>query len=98
MASRKVQLDARFQNFPGSATRAELLTDSSSTFNNEPDHEILSSNTTNSVEAYRQEQKQMLKQQDQGLENLSKVISRQKHLAMSIGNELEDQNEILDGK
>lgn len=49
-----------------------------------------------SIESYRQEQRQILKNQDDGLENLSKVISRQKQLAMTIGNELEDQNVILD--
>lgn len=98
--SRKVQLDGRFHNFPGSSStrRAQLLTDSSSTFDNEQDdHEILNTNKNTSIEAYRQEQKQILKQQDDGLENLSKVISRQKKIAMTIGNELEDQNVILEG-
>lgn len=49
-----------------------------------------------SIDQYRQEQRQILKKQDDGLENLSKVISRQKQLAMTIGSELEDQNVILD--
>lgn len=93
LASRKVQLDSRFQNFPGSATRAELLANSSTSHH---DDQMLGSQPPTSIEAYRQEQKQILQNQDEGLENLSKVISRQKQLAMTIGNELEDQNGILD--
>uniref|UniRef100_A0A1B6C2F9 t-SNARE coiled-coil homology domain-containing protein n=1 Tax=Clastoptera arizonana TaxID=38151 RepID=A0A1B6C2F9_9HEMI len=41
-------------------------------------------------------QQKMLEDQDQGLERLSKVISRQKDIAVTIGNEVTLQNEIVD--
>lgn len=44
------------------------------------------------VEKLRQKQTQILNDQDEGLENLSKIISRQKQLAIRIGDEVEIQN------
>lgn len=44
----------------------------------------------------RQQQQQILREQDHGLEALSHVIARQKHMALDIGNEVDEQNEILD--
>ncbi|PSN57700.1 hypothetical protein C0J52_00296 [Blattella germanica] len=44
----------------------------------------------------RHQQRQMLRDQDEGLEALSKVISRQKEIAETIGNEVDLQNEIID--
>lgn len=42
------------------------------------------------------QQEQVIRQQDEGLEALRKSIARQKQLGMHIGDELEDQNEMLD--
>lgn len=39
---------------------------------------------------------QVIKEQDAGLEELSKIISRQKNIARAIGNEVDVHNEILD--
>ncbi|XP_050294281.1 syntaxin-8 [Anthonomus grandis grandis] len=44
----------------------------------------------------RSKQKQMLGEQEKGLENLSKIISRQKDIANTITNEVDYHNEILD--
>lgn len=44
----------------------------------------------------RQKQQQAIKEQDQGLEGLSRIISRQKQMAIGIGDELDVHNEILD--
>lgn len=45
-----------------------------------------------SIDELRREQNQILEHQDEGLEALSKVISRQKHLAQRIGDEVDEQN------
>ncbi|XP_046390575.1 syntaxin-8 [Ischnura elegans] len=49
-----------------------------------------------SINDVRQQQQTVVKQQDEGLEVLSKVISRQKELAKVIGNEVDIQNDIID--
>lgn len=96
LASKKVQLDERFRNTPGSTTRTQLFEATKNVkFFDEDEDEPMLENTT-SIEILRSEQTQILKEQDQGLENLSQVISRQKKLAMRIGNEIEDQNDIID--
>ncbi|XP_014665701.1 PREDICTED: syntaxin-8-like [Priapulus caudatus] len=43
-----------------------------------------------------QQQQQAIREQDQGLEALAKVISRQKNMAHTIGHEVDYQNELLD--
>lgn len=96
LSSRKIQLDARFQNVPGSATRAELFESAGMGGSSSQDDAILTYNENVSVDSFRSEQRQILKEQDKGLENLAKVISRQKHLAMNIGTEIEEQSEIIE--
>lgn len=44
----------------------------------------------------KQQQKQIIEAQDAGLEALAAVISRQKMMGQEIGNELDEQNEIID--
>ncbi|XP_040293459.1 syntaxin-8 [Bufo bufo] len=44
----------------------------------------------------RQQQQRMIAVQDAGLDALSSVIARQKQMGYDIGNELEEQNEIID--
>ncbi|XP_017043060.1 syntaxin-8 [Drosophila ficusphila] len=48
------------------------------------------------VETLKQRKIEMLEQQNQGLEVLSATLSRQRQLATQLGNEVEDQNNILD--
>ncbi|XP_017081001.1 syntaxin-8 [Drosophila eugracilis] len=55
-----------------------------------------SSSTALDVEALKQRKIEMLEQQNQGLEVLSATLSRQRQLATQLGNEVEDQNNILD--
>jgi len=38
----------------------------------------------------------MIDEQDKGLEALSRVIGRQKQIAIDIGNEVETQNDLID--
>lgn len=44
----------------------------------------------------KRSQAQILEDQDRGLDALAKVISRQKDIALRIGDEVETQNEIID--
>ncbi|XP_076458719.1 syntaxin-8-like isoform X1 [Babylonia areolata] len=44
----------------------------------------------------QRQQQEVLQAQDQGLEELSKVIGRQKQMAIDIGNEVDLQNELID--
>ncbi|KAK3797455.1 hypothetical protein RRG08_049287 [Elysia crispata] len=43
-----------------------------------------------------QQQHHIIMEQDRGLDALSSVIGRQKQMAIDIGNEVDDQNELLD--
>jgi len=49
-----------------------------------------------SVPQIKQKQYQAIEEQDRGLEQLSEVITRQKHLARTIGDEVDLQNELID--
>lgn len=96
LASKKIQLDERFRITPGSTSRSKLFDANSNTklFDDDDDEPVLDKTTP--IETLRDEQKQILKEQDKGLESLSQVIARQKKLAMRIGTEIEDQSEIID--
>lgn len=96
LASKKIQLDERFQNTPSSTSRAQLFeaTGRNPRLFDDDDEPMLDNNAT--VETLRSEQTQILKEQDRGLESLSQVIARQKKLALRIGTEIEDQNDIID--
>lgn len=51
-----------------------------------------SSNQQYTVQELRKQQSRLLDDQDEGLDALSKIISRQKELAIKIGDEVETQN------
>ncbi|XP_049860408.1 syntaxin-8 isoform X2 [Schistocerca gregaria] len=55
-----------------------------------------SQNENLSVDELRQQQQRMVQAQDQGLDELSKIISRQKQIAVAITDEVEFQNEVID--
>lgn len=44
----------------------------------------------------RQEQQRIIRDQDEGLDALSEILARQKTIGLTIGNEVETQNEMLD--
>lgn len=44
----------------------------------------------------QQQQRRIIEEQDAGLDALSSILSRQKQMGQEIGNELEEQNEIID--
>jgi syntaxin 8 len=72
LASKKVQLESRFQNTPGSSSRSQLFDRNQKLFDEDPDDEPMLS--TAPIETLKSEQKQILKEQDKGLDNLSQVI------------------------
>jgi len=44
----------------------------------------------------RQEQQRVIRDQDEGLDALSEILARQKTIGLTIGNEVDTQNEMLD--
>lgn len=80
--------------------RTELLGNGNrrSLWEEEDDDEVMidvrpsGSNNKYSVQDLRKQQTKILDDQNEGLEALAKVISRQKHLALRIGDEVDDQN------
>lgn len=100
MSTKKVQLNSRFQNTAGasSSSRSQLFEEASrrNTFQGDTDDEPIITDRNTPVEVLRSEQKQIIKQQDSSLDNLSKTISRQKDIAIRIGGEVDRQNDLLD--
>ncbi|EDW94827.1 syntaxin-8 [Drosophila yakuba] len=81
------------------STRSNVLATSGSAWQDQdllPGQSNPSRNTALDVEALKQRKTEMLAQQNEGLEVLSATLSRQRQLATQLGNEVEDQNNILD--
>ncbi|XP_043200141.1 syntaxin-8-like isoform X1 [Amphibalanus amphitrite] len=49
-----------------------------------------------STEGLRQQQRQLIREQDEGLDVLASVISRQRQMAGAIGAEIEEQSALID--
>lgn len=98
LSSKKIQLNNRFQNTASSSTRSQLFDEASKRNklydDDDDDDEPIINNAP--IEQIRSEQKQIIRQQDDSLDNLSKAISRQKQIAIRIGGEVDRQNDILD--
>lgn len=101
LQSKLVGLETQFRAVDGSSSRSQLLQGGSSLWDDDDDEEdvpIVSSDpSTNpqSVQSLRQQQIRILDDQNQGLESLSKIITRQKDLAIRIGDEVDLQNGSL---
>lgn len=95
LQSKMIGLETQFRNADGSTSRSQLLQGSSSLWDDDDDVPIIQSNpSTNpqSVQSLRQQQIRILDDQNQGLESLSKIISRQRDIALKIGDEVDQQN------
>lgn len=97
MQSQLIQLETQFRNADGQSSRSQLLQGSSRLWEDDDDSDvpILRSDNANnqeSVESLRKQQVRIIDDQNQGLESLSKIISRQKDLALRIGDEVDLQN------
>ncbi|KAK2157001.1 hypothetical protein LSH36_201g06021 [Paralvinella palmiformis] len=53
-------------------------------------------NPFTSIGDIQQQQRHLIREQDEGLDALSGVLNRQKQMAIDIGNEVESQNELID--
>lgn len=102
LQSQYVHLQSQFmQVSTDNNDRQELLGNGKSSYwqgDDDDDDEPLagfrpsSSSREPTVEDLRKQQTRILEDQNEGLDALSKVISRQKHLAIRIGDEMDDQN------
>lgn len=96
LQSKLVGLEKQFRNVDGPSSRSQLLQGSSSLWeDDDSDVPMLRSNPSagpQTVQSLRQEQIRILDDQNEGLESLSKTISRQKELALKIGDEVDLQN------
>lgn len=62
-----------------------------------PDDQMLGAGVNyQSLDQYNADKSRMLEEQEKGLENLSKIISRQKEIANTINTEVDLHNDILD--
>ncbi|XP_078046949.1 syntaxin 8 [Augochlora pura] len=106
LQSKDIQLqrlyDARTDSFASS--RTNLFTSSASAFadggttswaaDDDDDEKLIDIEVT--VTDVRAQQDRILQEQDKGLEELSKVIARQKEIGQNFSNEVDHQNEIID--
>ncbi|GAB0100243.1 syntaxin-8 [Sergentomyia squamirostris] len=96
LQSKLIQLQNQFTS-AGDASRTALLQPGTSRlWDDEEDDKMLTTTNNYSTGDLRRQHVQILENQNEGLEQLSKVISRQKELALRIGDEVEGQNEIID--
>ncbi|XP_055708261.1 syntaxin-8 [Phlebotomus papatasi] len=95
LQSKLIQLQSQFSSTGDTSRSALLEPGTSRLWDDEEDDQLLDTNTYSATD-FRQQQAQILENQNQGLEALSRVISRQKDLAIRIGDEVEGQNEIID--
>ncbi len=95
LQSKLIGLENQFRTVDGPSSRSQLLAGSSSLWDDEDDDvPIIHDPPTNpqSVQDLRQQQIRILDDQNQGLDSLSKIISRQKDIALKIGDEVDLQN------
>lgn len=98
LLTKEKQIDQAFKNEGGESRQSLLGAGTSDAFgggSSDPwaDSEQFSGVASSDLQS---QQQQILQEQDQGLEALSKVIGRQKQMALDIGNEVDLQNEIID--
>ncbi|KXJ78640.1 syntaxin-8-like [Aedes albopictus] len=98
LQSKHVQLQKQFSTVEASAERASLFAPGSNRLFDDDDDDpaLIRPESSYTVNDLRAQQTRILEDQNEGLEALSKVISRQKVLASQIGNEVDRHNEILD--
>lgn len=97
LQSKLIHLQTQFTNAPNESSREQLFRTSPYVGNSiweddDDDVEPIHSSNRQSVQDLRKQQTQILDDQNEGLEALSKVISRQKDLALRIGDEVDVQN------
>ncbi|KAH8302643.1 hypothetical protein KR044_009159, partial [Drosophila immigrans] len=94
LTSQLREINTKFTN----STRANQLAppSTSSPWQNAAGSTISAANRPRDVESMKRLQTEIMEDQNRGLEVLSATIARQRELATTLGNEVEDQNSILD--
>lgn len=100
LQSKLVHIQTQFTNaINGASSRSELLKQSGSRLWDDDDdapmhapYNVAAGGSNYSVDELRKHQTRVLEDQNEGLDNLSKIISRQKELAIKIGDEVDVQN------
>lgn len=103
LLTKQKQIDLAFQNNDQRNADRNSLMAGSSVFSNDPWNSSGGATVGNGflnddlgTDQIRIHQSRMIEEQDRGLEALSQVIGRQKQIALVIGNEVEEQNAIID--
>lgn len=96
LKSKLIQLQKQFSDVGGSTNRTNLLASGSRLWEGDEDDVLVLNSDNYSIGDLRKQQTRILDDQNQGLDALSKVISRQKELAIQIGDEVDIQNDIID--
>lgn len=96
LKSKLIQLQKQFSDVGGTTNRTNLLASGSRLWEGDDDDDIPVLNDNYSIGDLRKEQTRILEDQNEGLDALSRVISRQKELAIQIGDEVDIQNDIID--
>ncbi|XP_055626634.1 syntaxin-8 [Toxorhynchites rutilus septentrionalis] len=97
LQTKLVQLQRQFNTVEAQVERTSLFASGSSRlFDDDDDPALIKPESSYTVADLRAHQTRLLEDQNEGLEALSKVISRQKELASRIGTEVDQHNEILD--
>ncbi|XP_046352036.1 syntaxin-8-like [Haliotis rufescens] len=99
LTTKEKQMEQAFRNETGETRQSLLGNRGTDTFassdpwgmNEDPDN--FRGVANNEIQAQQQD---IIREQDQGLEALSSVIARQKMMAVDIGNEVDNQNELID--
>lgn len=94
LQSKLVQLQRQFSSVEASAERASLFASGSSRLFDDDDDDpaLIRPESSYTVADLRAQQTRILEDQNEGLDALSKVISRQKELASRIGGEVDRHN------
>lgn len=99
LQSKLVQLQRQFSSVEASAERASLFASGSSRLFDDDDDDpaLIRPESSYTVADLRAQQTRILEDQNEGLDALSKVISRQKELASRIGGEVDRHNGEFEG-
>lgn len=94
LQTQRIQLQRKYND--SAINDRDVLLQNPTTSNAEEDSDTAPIIDTNDVQALKQHQIDILEEQNRGLETLSQTLSRQKNLATQLGQEVEEQNGILE--
>ncbi|KAH8395218.1 hypothetical protein KR222_002784, partial [Zaprionus bogoriensis] len=96
LSSQQREMQSEFTKATRANYQAGASSSSSSVWQSDAASGSTASARPTDIESLKQTQARILEDQNRGLEALSATISRQRNLAAQLGNEVDDQNSILD--